>query len=404
MSLSGQLRIFAVALVAAFVLILPATAGAASIPSSVEVVPGNPYYLLVQAQSEAPTTYGQKIGTCVIEAETSCPAADLTGARLNSANLSYAKLSGASLRDGSLVLSLGSFLRAGGADFSNVNFIGSSLAYANLRNANLSGATTTFAGFTNADMRGAQLVGTDGYFGAIVGSDLRGANMRGMDFSNSDVNGTDMRGADMREMNLTNADFTGSRMGGVDLKGSHFCNTLMPSGKVIAPRKGLCPGQIRPGPPGSQPIAVPSSSPMFPAIYALQTGTQVQAGERVSGCEIEAFTKCPRTNFKDKSLQGAFLAYANLNGSDLRNVNFPLGSLAYASATKAKFDGANLGATSIVDADLRGASLRRTSLGLTVLSGVDLQGADLTGARTDSATDLRGANFEGCTGCPAAKP
>ena len=147
--MSGQLRIFAVALVAAFVLILPATAGAASIPSSVEVVPGNPYYLLVQAQSEAPTTYGQKIGTCVIEAETSCPAADLTGARLNSANLSYAKLSGASLRDGSLVLSLGSFLRAGGADFSNVNFIGSSLAYANLRNANLSGATTTFAGFTN---------------------------------------------------------------------------------------------------------------------------------------------------------------------------------------------------------------------------------------------------------------
>ena len=73
--MSGQLRIFAVALVAAFVLILPATAGAASIPSSVEVVPGNPYYLLVQAQSEAPTTYGQKIGTCVIEAETSCPPA-----------------------------------------------------------------------------------------------------------------------------------------------------------------------------------------------------------------------------------------------------------------------------------------------------------------------------------------
>ncbi|MBN9624085.1 MAG: pentapeptide repeat-containing protein, partial [Actinobacteria bacterium] len=166
--MKSRARVLLLAAFTVVLLALPATAGAAKVPSSVPVVPGNPYYLLLKAQAEPQVTYGQKVGTCAIETETSCPAADLTGAKLNAANLAYAKLSGANLSGGELVVSLGSFLGAAGADFSKVNFIGTSLAYANLRNANLSGATMTFAGFTNADMRGAKLVGADGYFGAII--------------------------------------------------------------------------------------------------------------------------------------------------------------------------------------------------------------------------------------------
>ena len=270
-----------------------------------------------------------------------------------------------------------------------------------------------------------------------------------VDLSNSDVNGTDMRGANMREMDLTNADFTGSRMGGVDLKGAHFCNTLLPSGKVIAPRKGLCPGQIRPGPTGAEPIPVAAGSPLYPAISALQNGTQVQAGERVRGCVIEAFTKCRGADLKGTSLQGGFLAYADLNGADLRGVNFQLGSVAFGNAAKAKLDGAALGATSIVNADLRGASMRQVSLGLTVLTrrrpeqgrpnprrrpllgrrggqqtrgatlakvdfaganfaGADLRGADLSGTDLSGTTlvgaKLNGAKLKGATYCNTLMP
>ena len=305
------------AFIVALLTVLPATAGAA--PSEpLQVFPGNPYYALLKTQTEPQVEYGARIAGCRIKPNTTCRRAKLSGTQLLGADLPYATLTGADLSYGSLADSILSFARLDRANLSGGDLVGSSLAYASLRKANLSGATITFAGLTDTDLRGARLVGTDGYFGAIVGSDLRGANMRRMDLSNSDVNGTDMRGANMREMDLTNADFTGSRMGGVNLKGAHFCNTLMPSGKVIAPRKGLCPGQIRPGPTGAEPIPVTVGSPLYPAISALQNGTQVQAGERVRGCRIEAFTKCRGAHLKGKSLQGGFLAYADLSGADLR--------------------------------------------------------------------------------------
>ena len=127
----------------------------------------------------------------------------------------------------------------------------------------------------NADLRGADLRNANLNFGAIVGSDLRGADLRGMNVSDSDVNGTDLRGADLRHANLSNADLSGARLGGADLRGAIFCKTLMPDGKVRAPRKGLCPGQrgAKP-PPGAKPIAIGGRARSSPRCTRSSTGAR----------------------------------------------------------------------------------------------------------------------------------
>jgi uncharacterized protein YjbI with pentapeptide repeats len=370
--------------------VMMTTAGTANaVPHEIKVPPGSPYYALLRAEQKPQVHYGENVGGCVIMPRTSCRADRLRGKSLTGGLLSLADLVGLDLRGGSLALVSLAFAHLQGADLKNVNMVGSTPSFADMRGANLNGARITFAGITNANLRGAKLKHADGYFGAIVASDVRGANLRGATLSNTDINGVDMRGANLRGADLTNADFTGSRFGGVNLRGARFCNTLMPNGNVRNPHEGLCPGQIRPGPPDAKPITVTDDNPVFPAAYALQAGTQVQSGTRVRGCRIEAFTKCPGARLSGKSLQGGFLAYADLRHAHLDRTNFQLGSLAFGRARGADFDRAKLGATAFTDAKLAHASLRRSSLGISVFADAQLNHADLRHA------DARGALFDG---------
>jgi uncharacterized protein YjbI with pentapeptide repeats len=89
------------------------------------------------------------------------PNADLTGAKLEQANLHGAELPQSFLADASLI----------DADLSDTNMYGAHLQSTDLTNADLSGA-----GLENADLRDSTLLGTD-----LNDADLEGANLKGAD-------------------------------------------------------------------------------------------------------------------------------------------------------------------------------------------------------------------------------
>lgn len=66
-------------------------------------------------------------------------------------------------------------------------------------------------------------------------------------------------------------------------------------------------------------------------------------------------------------------------------------------------DGANFGATSIVDADLRGAKLAKGNFAAANFAGADLSGADLSNATLPGAT-LKGTKLAGATFCDTVMP
>ena len=130
--------------------------------------------------------------------------ADLRDAELTGANLTYANLTYADLRDAELT---GANLRGvnlRGADLTDANLRDASLINADLTGANLRGANLTGASLRDASLRGADLTGASLRDASLRGADLRDANLRGADLRDADLTGADLRDAD-----LTGADLTG---------------------------------------------------------------------------------------------------------------------------------------------------------------------------------------------------
>jgi uncharacterized protein YjbI with pentapeptide repeats len=127
--------------------------------------------------------------------------------------------------------------------------------------------------------------------------------------------------------------------------------------------------------------------------------------------------------FKDASIKGIILDFANLSGLILAGIQMPDASLRGADLTGAvvqfsnlrsasmrdavlkcvEFEGADLTGADLSAADLRDANLRSAELQNSILRGADLRGADLRGANLEFAdlteanlrnADLRGANID----------
>ena len=90
--------------------------------------------------------------------------ADLSGASLRGADLRWANLYGADLRE---------------ANLRGANLYGADLHWANLREANLRGANLTWANLYGADLYWANLREVDLYGANLYGANLREANLRG---------------------------------------------------------------------------------------------------------------------------------------------------------------------------------------------------------------------------------
>ena len=120
------------------------------------------------------------------------------------------------------------------------------------------------------------------------------------------------------------------------------------------------------------------------------------------------------TDLGRSHLEGAFLMFAFLVGTDLSNAHLDGAALSGASLeganlSSATMEGANLSSASLEGTDLRGAQLQGANLSTanlegailraTSLEGTDLRDAQLEGANFASAhlegADLRGANLQG---------
>jgi uncharacterized protein YjbI with pentapeptide repeats len=121
--------------------------------------------------------------------------ANLSGANLRGADLSWKDLHEANLSGADL----------SGADLSEANLSGANLSRANLLGAILSGADLSGANLLGAILSGADLSGKD-----LSGANLRGAILSGADLSRANLCGTDLSGADLSRANLNEADLSGA--------------------------------------------------------------------------------------------------------------------------------------------------------------------------------------------------
>ncbi len=93
------------------------------------------------------------------------------------------------------------------ADLRGANLRGANLSYADLRGANLRGADLSYADLRGADLSSANLRGAD-----LRGANLRYANLRNADLRNADLSGANLSSANLRGANLRNADLSGANM------------------------------------------------------------------------------------------------------------------------------------------------------------------------------------------------
>ena len=135
--------------------------------------------------------------------------ANLSGANLRRANLSWANLSSADLR--------------------RANLRWANLSEANLRRANLSWANLRSAGLSGADLRRANLSSADLSGAGLSEANLREANLREANLSSADLSSANLSGAYLRRADLSGADLTSADLRGADLSGTCLDPALTPN-------------------------------------------------------------------------------------------------------------------------------------------------------------------------------
>jgi hypothetical protein len=108
--------------------------------------------------------------------------ANLSGADLSGANLSWADLSGADLSGANL-----SGAHLSGANLSGANLFGAHLSRANLSGANLSRADLSGANLSRANLSRADLFGANLSRADLSGADLFGANLSPIDIARASI-------------------------------------------------------------------------------------------------------------------------------------------------------------------------------------------------------------------------
>src|SRR5260221_12344974 len=143
-------------------------------------------------------------GACLVRA-------DLRGACLRRADLTGANLFDADLRDRGLAQrERNGEIVPGAVAQSATELGGATMAKANLSQARLSGASALHTDFSDALMQNCKL----------MRADLRHANLSGANLESADLSGADLRGADLRNAVLMNATMSSVEMGGADLQGT----------------------------------------------------------------------------------------------------------------------------------------------------------------------------------------
>ena len=143
--------------------------------------------------------------------------ADLRNANLHYADLRDADLCGADLRDLDL---FGANLC--GANLCSADLFDADLRDACLRNADLHYANLSGADLSCADLRDANLSGADLSCADLFGANLCDADLCGADLYNADLCGANLSCADLRDADLCGANLCGAHLCGSNLKGVRY--------------------------------------------------------------------------------------------------------------------------------------------------------------------------------------
>lgn len=154
-----------------------------------------------------------QVGSCVIQANTQCPGADLAGADLRSADLGGANLIGANLS---------------GANLGNANLKGAFLLFANLRGADLTSANLSevngyFANLNSAEMLRVQMRHAVFHFARFDGSQVQQANLAGVNARHASMRHTNFASSALHNADLSHADLTGANF---DTATLHFTKLI----------------------------------------------------------------------------------------------------------------------------------------------------------------------------------
>ena len=152
---------------------------------------------------------------CLDDARADLSGAKLSGADLSWADLSRAKLSGADLSGADL-----SWAKLSGADLSGTDLSRAKLSGAKLLGADLSGAKLSEAKLLVADLSWAKLSGADLSEAKLSRADLSRADLSSADLSRADLSGTDLSWAKLSGTKLSGAYLLGADLSGADLSGA----------------------------------------------------------------------------------------------------------------------------------------------------------------------------------------
>jgi uncharacterized protein YjbI with pentapeptide repeats len=150
------------------------------------------------------------------------------GARGQAADLRYAELIGATLRGVNLSKAALTGAVLTGADLRGANLRKADLAGAVLAKADLTGACLAKSDLRGADLGEARVRRADLYRADLREADLAGANLQGADIVRADLQQAQLRRANLRDCNLQDAVLTGchgllvGQLGGANLSGARL--------------------------------------------------------------------------------------------------------------------------------------------------------------------------------------
>lgn len=129
------------------------------------------------------------------------------------------------------------------ADLSNANLSGADFSMADLFNATLSGADLSKAALFRSDLSYADLFRSDLSYADLRSADLRAANLSYADLSNADLRASDLSYADLSGADLRSADLRDTYLNDADLSGVDLSGATVRGSRMIASR-GLSPESI----------------------------------------------------------------------------------------------------------------------------------------------------------------
>ncbi|MBD1888467.1 pentapeptide repeat-containing protein [Coleofasciculus sp. FACHB-SPT9] len=222
-----------------------------------------------------------------------------------------------------------------------------------------------FANLSNADLSGANLSNAD-----LSGADFGHAYLATANLSHANLSDAKLIYVKLQDANLSYANLIGANLSFAYLSRTNLCF-------VNAPHPQTVPDFYRIVRAAKQ------------AIYKLKKLSYIkESNDFLEEINLNDYTDFTRANLTNANLYGAFLTNANFSGANLSNICLIEADLTGADLKGNNLHRANLANEKLIKADLRGADLSDSNL-----AGADLTDAQLEGANIQRTILVKKASF-----------